>query len=270
MECDYESMTEALRNRIWNVFYSFEIQDGGLNSKRISLAFIGKRTIEMEIADKLGFMLESSSRKSPQNLIKNHILNSEWFKVYDFIEIHLLCLDNEERSKREKQYNEILEDEKVGYRIIDCEVTPITDKEEICEIEKAISSPFDAVSHHLKKALTLYSDLEAPDYENSIKESISAVESMCSIITESNNETLGDALKQLENRGVVIHAAMKKAFSQLYGYTSDECGIRHGKMDFKKAPEEDARYMLISCSAFVNYLKAKWSNKDKTEKSISN
>ena len=45
----------------------------------------------------------------------------------------------------------------------------------------------------------------------------------------------------------------------MYGYASDEDGIRHGGIDFKGAPAEDAKYMLISCSAFVNYLIEKWS-----------
>lgn len=52
---------------------------------------------------------------------------------------------------------------------------------------------------------------------------------------------------------------MERAFSNLYVYTSDENGIRHGRIDFTNAPEEDAKYMLLSCSAFVNYLIAKMS-----------
>ena len=28
----------------------------------------------------------------------------------------------------------------------------------------------------------------------------------------------------------------------------------HGGIDFTKASEEDARYMMVSCSAFINYL----------------
>ena len=50
-----------------------------------------------------------------------------------------------------------------------------------------------------------------------------------------------------------------KGHLALYGYASDENGIRHGGIDFKNAPAEDAKYMLISCSAFVNYLMEKWS-----------
>ena len=35
--------------------------------------------------------------------------------------------------------------------------------------------------------------------------------------------------------------------------------IRHGEVDFKNAPAEDAKYILVSCSAFVDYLIEKWS-----------
>ena len=50
-----------------------------------------------------------------------------------------------------------------------------------------------------------------------------------------------------------------EAFKDLYGYASDENGIRHGGIDFKNVPPEDAKFMLVSCSAFVNYLIEKWS-----------
>lgn len=56
-----------------------------------------------------------------------------------------------------------------------------------------------------------------------------------------------------------IHGAMKNAFSSLYGYASDENGIRYGGIDFANAPAEDAKYMLVFCSAFINYLIEKWS-----------
>ena len=36
--------------------------------------------------------------------------------------------------------------------------------------------------------------------------------------------------------------------------TSDSDGIRHGGIDFTNAPAEDAKYMLVSCSACINYL----------------
>ena len=106
-----------------------------------------------------------------------------------------------------------------------------------------------------------YADRQKPDYENSIKESISAVEAICCIITgeTGSQATLGKTLKRLEDHGVTIHPSMGQAFSKLYGYTSDADGIRHGGIDFTNAPAEDAKYMLLSCSAFVNYLIEKYS-----------
>jgi hypothetical protein len=43
----------------------------------------------------------------------------------------------------------------------------------------------------------------------------------------------------------------------MYGYTSDAEGIRHALMDEPTLESEDAKFMLVSCSAFVNYLRSK-------------
>ncbi len=50
---------------------------------------------------------------------------------------------------------------------------------------------------------------------------------------------------------------MKEAFSRLYGYTSDEGGIRHAMQEDAKCDFDDAKYMLVTCSAFVSFLVAK-------------
>ena len=100
-------------------------------------------------------------------------------------------------------------------------------------------------------------DRENPDYENSIKESISAVEAICEIITllHGKEATLGNMLKHLEDKGVYIHPALKSAFNILYGYTSEASGIRHAKnLGGEDSTFAEAKYMLVACSAFVNYL----------------
>ena len=67
--------------------------------------------------------------------------------------------------------------------------------------------------------------------------------------------TLGDMLKHLEDNGIEIHEALKKAYRSLYGYTSDANGIRHaGNLGGPSATFEEAKYMLVSCCAFINYL----------------
>ena len=79
----------------------------------------------------------------------------------------------------------------------------------------------------MKKALALYSDRQTPDYANSIKESISAVESMLAHII-GKEATLSGNLKELDKLGLDLHPAFKDALGKLYGFTSDSSGIRHG------------------------------------------
>ena len=100
-----------------------------------------------------------------------------------------------------------------------------------------------------------WADRENPDYRNSIKEAISAVESIARVVSGRDKATLGDALQAIEKSGQ-LHPALKKGFLKLYGYTSDEQGIRHAMLDEPNLTAADARYFLVSCSSFVNYLKA--------------
>ena len=53
-----------------------------------------------------------------------------------------------------------------------------------------------------------------------------------------------------------LHGALKSAFNSLYGFTSDSNGIRHALLDETNLTFDDAKFMLVTCSAFVNYLKS--------------
>lgn len=260
IKIQHECVSDKIRSRVWNLFYQWEIHDGGLSSDRLNASLTGKQSVEAKIADRLGFVVNGySGGMNLQSKIENYLIeNATWYEVYDFIDIHLSVLDDEKKVVRAKQYNDLLEQEKSGYRVVNFAVEPITNKGEIATIEQASNSPYQSVNEHLKKAIEFYGDRKSPDYENSIKESISAVESMCCIIN-GKDTTLNDAIKRIKDKGVHIHPALVNAFVSLYGYTSDEKGIRHAGIDFVSAPAEDAKYMLVSCSAFVNYLIEKWS-----------
>lgn len=148
-----------------------------------------------------------------------------------------------------------------GYRILNHCIMDIASNEEMKAVEEAISHSKDNVSLHFQSAITHYSARPAPDVRNSIKESISAVEAACRELT--GDDTLGQALKHLEEKGVVIHKMLKEAFIKFYVYTNDaDSGIRHALMDSEGTyipSKDEAYYMLVSCSAFVNYLRRKAS-----------
>lgn len=103
------------------------------------------------------------------------------------------------------------------------------------------------------------SDREHPDYKNCVKESISAVESVCKVLTNDPKAELGKALKSLIANGMNIHGSLKSAILALYGYASDEGGIRHAERETESTVTfEEAKFMMVTCSAIVNYLVAEY------------
>ena len=252
-------LEEACQNRLWNVLYDF-ISD---NDECITYF-----PIVNYIIDHLGEIKISAPAyiKNTISIIQDHFFK-KWYKSFDVIEMFLTSVYENTNLLPQKAieytnaFNKVLEEEKSGYRFLENKAVPITNSSELELLEEVIHSEFESVNIHFKKAIECYSDRTFPDYENSIKESISAVEAMCCIITgiDGSNSTLGKTLKKLKDKGVYVHSALESAFSSMYGYTSDENGIRHGGIDFTNAHEEDAKYMLLSCSAFVNYLIAKLS-----------
>ncbi len=187
-------------------------------------------------------------------IIQSKFFRMPWNEVYDFLEATIAILKN---KTLEAELNIVLNRELAGYRLLDGHFIDITDPQEIAALEEALSEDqFRPVREHLARALELLSDRRQPDYRNSIKESISAVESMVKIITKSDKAALVDALHVLENKNA-IHPALKEGFSRLYGYTSDANGIRHAMLEKPNLEHADAKYFLLSCTTFINYLKTK-------------
>jgi hypothetical protein len=77
---------------------------------------------------------------------------------------------------------------------------------------------------------------------------------MCRVITGAEKTTLGQAIKRLRDSGVALHPSLEQACLKLYGYTSDESGIRHALTGESQVGFSEAKYMLVSCTAFVNHL----------------
>ena len=187
--------------------------------------------------------------------LRAYYFGFQWFEVYDFVEFVAEHGPDAARSDFIDLCNQFLERENSAYRFVKGHLVEITSKAEIDAVESAIESaqPYAGVSHHLASALTLLSDRKSPDYRNSIKESISAVESLAKHISKNHSATLGAVLKELE-RAKTLHPALTNAFSSLYGYSSDAQGIRHALIDEPTLSKSDARFMLVCCSAFVNYV----------------
>lgn len=195
---------------------------------------------------------------------------NQWYLKLNLIEFIIRYLDR--RGSEIHAYHSIMNNyigelnsefkrHNFACRIVDKKIVEITSENEIVSIETAIADSTNNIRLHLNKALELYSLRPYGDYRNSIKESISAVEAYCR--EKTNEETLGKSLNKLESLGITIPKMLKVAFDKLYAYTNQpDTGIRHALMDDegKYTPSnEEALFMLVSCSSFLNYLNAKMS-----------
>ena len=103
---------------------------------------------------------------------------------------------------------------------------------------------------HLREAAE---NITAQRYADSVRESIHAVESVARTIDPEANKDLGPALNSLQKAGVLRHKAFKDALNKLYGYTSDEEGIRHCLLNEGTASVDldDAMFMFSACTIFL-------------------
>jgi len=190
--------------------------------------------------------------------VKEHFFSCDWNEVYDLLEFTARNGPPRQKEQFEASSNNVLERENAGYRFVGDYITEITAQAEIESVEEALrtTSPLGGVHAHFHAALDHLSDRQNPNYRNSIKESISAVEAICQIISRHPKASLGVALAAVA-KGGSLHPALNKSFSALYGYTSDADGIRHAMLEEEKLTFTDAKYMLVACTAFVNYLVGK-------------
>ena len=144
---------------------------------------------------------------------------------------------------------------RLAYRLRGDEIIAVGSEEGAAAFERADrelgESGLNGAQSHLVKAARR---LAEGSFGDSVRESISSVESVARMIG-GKKSTLGSILSKLE-KGRHVHSAMSSAFAKLYGYTSDEQGIRHSLLDEGIAPvsEAEALFMLTACSAFVSYL----------------
>ena len=252
-----EQITIAINNSILNWFHKIEIYLRG--------PFYG---IEKDIWQ---YFLNRNLRDYQNDtrgrtIVIEYIFNDSnfiWYRKLDLIEFFLSRFKNIIPVNNYSEYVECLNTEferhNFAYRIIGGKIEEITSKEEAESIETALANEHIGVKTHLKDALAFLSAAqETPNYRSSIHQSISAVEAWCREIT--NTKTLGEALKKLGKSGVKINPVLQNGFDKIYGYSCGEDGIRHALMDDSNPPTSDeAIFMLVACSAFINYLTKKKS-----------
>lgn len=251
-----ERITPEIQNAICSCFdrLQYKNQDFYIELEvHIWTKFLNER--ESNFSDRMGYI----------RIVSTQFIEDKkqyWFRKLDLIEFSISYMRNKNMILCDYfiyMLNSEFERLNFAYRIVEDKIVEITSEEEIRTIENAIEKSENNVAKHLNKALEQYALRPQGDYQNSIKESISAIEAY---LREKTGElTLGKALKKLKEANIIIPQMLENAFTQLYAYTNQkETGIRHALMEKEGnyvPTEREAYFMLVSCSAFINYLQGK-------------
>jgi DNA-binding transcriptional ArsR family regulator len=257
-----DGMTDNLRNALWNALHLTVWESAEFMHTRYSTspkinsfsARLWSDYFKKPIDERPHAGYTDFSQRILK-IIRDYFFSAKWNEVYDFLE-YVVAAQKLANPELAAFINRALTTEMSAYRFIDGKLVEVTGEQERAMLEEALADTrFASVTAHLERAVTLFANRENPDYRNSIKESISAVEAMARLVSGDEKATLGQALKKLEKNGK-LHTSLKEGFSNLYGYTSDEHGIRHAMLDEPNLNQPDAKYFMLSCTSFVNYLKS--------------
>jgi hypothetical protein len=201
-----------------------------------------------------------------QTVFKTIIFNRPYTDVLGLLQRILRCqnlpyLQDRPSSEFCRDIARALHIGQAAYRVLDEDtIVPVGSDNERETIEQAFTdlsaNEFFGARKHLRTAAE---ELTAGHNAASIRESIHAVESVVRILEPEGD--FSRALAKLEAK-TAIHGAMKAGFKSLYGFTSDENGIRHPLLEKDSAAvdETDALFMIGACAAFVSYLIGKARN----------
>ena len=257
-----KKLDSAVRNRLWNTVLR-KFGDGHSFGQRSHL-YLPDHFAETVWADFLAKPIDEFNGDTSfvQKLIVHE--NEESFLVFEFLEF---ILDNwksldaqagredsgSKKSRFIKECNASLAKENAGYRVVGDLVTPMLSDLDVQTVSTAIYGKFGLAGGHIKKALASFSNRENPDYENSMRESITAVEDISLEIT--NQKKVKMTMDYLVRNGMKLHPAFVEAIVRLYGFASDD--FRHARYhEPLNIDQNTARFMLVTCSAFVNYIAA--------------
>ena len=267
-----DGMSDELKNSIWNLFFNlYNSPDNRTENYWVRVADYIAEFFRKVPKDTLPVY-----RYECRQWVKDYFYGLEWGKVYDLTEFLVHSHSTMTKtffsaigtyhdhhvaeSELISELNHLLERELSGYRFVSGFLTPISDKVEVDEIETAVNQARGrgllGTHEHIRTALQLLGKKPTPDYRNAIKESISAIESIVKQISGQKSLGLEGALNEL-SKHTEIHKALQSGFMKLYGYSSDEDGIRHEILEQPNIGFDEAKFMIVACSAFVNFLISK-------------
>jgi hypothetical protein len=253
-----KTVSDQLRSMLW-----FVVHNSMSKQRRYIQYGSGRSRLDGSWAEVLerehvlrGHQMADEFRNDFDQLVSNLKRVFEHGDYVDIFDLTQWLLRQPEKPIAPEAIRHALKTSRAAYRLLNDNLTivPITSDQDADTLQAALvdtsSSEFGGARAHLLAAAR---ELTAGSPAASIRESIHAVESAARVI--AGKSSLSGALQVLKNKGHV-HGALEKGFGNLYGFTSDEKGIRHPLLENGAAAvdEYDALFMIGACSAFVSYL----------------
>ena len=194
----------------------------------------------------------------------------EWYQFYDCVELVGEQLKSVEPSYKgapgtidvaafsftayRKKVNDAFIKHNVGWRLnskSQLESALPKDLADRMDGVEAELDKFEAAREHFGKAKR-YALGTHRDCENSIKESVSAFESVGKVLHD-RTATLGDVLSRMKKDGSVP-PMLVTVMEKFYAYANAEPGVRHGGVQKPKSGDMDAELALHLSGAFIRYI----------------
>ncbi len=263
-----KGISSALRNRLWNCYCNYFFDQNTHRKLAINYNYNTYMSeLTSVIIDKI--MKETIKEYNISFQVERIVgfyFKCKWHEIFDIIELSYDVSNNLKEKMKcfTTDINICLKEENSIYGFVNGKFLEMTSQEEIDSIVSAIDSGYQTAEMHLSAAVTQLSKRNGDPVENyrqSIDESINAVVGICKRITgkDTKQAELSDALKSIMGTlqtkyGKKLHKSFKQAIGNLYGYASDEEAIRHEGQVSPDLLYADAKFILVICSALVNYL----------------
>ncbi len=207
---------------------------------------------------------------SPYDILKAEISTCEWYEFYDIVEVVGQEIAREDTSLLNQQsffesyssdtyrarVNTLFDQSNVGWQLNENNILqrrfPKELQERIQAGEQELGD-FEAAVEHYRKAVRFLSVMPL-DPENSIKEIISAIESIGRTLYPSA-QTLGEVIKKLRNESNMSQQLLT-VIEKFYAYASSEPAVRHGSPNASRVSINDAELCLHIGIAIIRYLRA--------------
>jgi hypothetical protein len=261
----YEDAPEKLRIGLWNLIQDY-VRNNNLPGYE-SLYLKITSWLKIKRREKVNYFREI------EYLI---ITKLEWYQLFELIErfFDLIVFfgydeDNylgrvmpEQLRKIRYDYtvkiNILLEGENIGWRLKKGQLERIgpefLETEVIQKTKDILKNPlFTGPNNQFNKAIRFLSNRPEPDLENCVKEAVGALEGVARLLLKKEKVSLGEAVVKLINIGK-IRKPFDKIFDVLYGFASNEPGVRHAAIKPSNMTVQEASFVLYNSAVCILFL----------------